>query len=444
MSSFLGKKKPANEPINLLAQEPPGSSFLGRSFNHVPVNPNAVPALPEIDSMVKGALFQGMPATPPAAPTPDPMNIDAMVQQALMGSAPAPAPAMSPMASPNDMPSAMPQRAPGMKPAAPKAEAPAPMNPAIREYIAKKYGFGGDESADALKLEQENAREDRLMSDIGSAGNTIGAAIAGVKADNSFYDKMSAGAGQGVRDLQERRKSAMDDMTYGKALKEQEAEGAEDDLGSNVTKTYQMLANKMLPGKDFSRMSATEIKRLVPSLEKIYSIQSQADARKQMASILAGKQAAKTAAEHSLEGRMAKLGNEGKARLDNAMMAYRAARDMKAALDQGDWTVHPVGDNDFTDAKGRWTEGLGRMQSGGQIGRQEKKDFEGMVPGPLQDKRMQYKKLENAEREMRARLKTLGFTPEELDRQAQGPAAPMQQAHDIDAIDAILKERGEL
>ena len=407
------------------------------------MNPNAVPALPEIDSMVKGALFSGMPATPP--PQADPMNIDAMVQQALMGGNPTAAPAMSPMASPVESPmsamSGMPKRAPAAKPA---SEAPAPMNPVVKEYIAKKYGFGGDESAEALKLAQEKAGESRLLADLGSAGNTIGAAIAGVKSDTSFYDKMRDGAGQDVKDLQERRKSAIDDMGYGKALKEQEAEGAEDAPDSEVTKTYQMLAGKMLPGKDFSKMSATEIKRLVPSLEKIYAIQSQADARKQMASILAGKQAAKSAADSSLEGRKAKLGTEGKQRLDNAMMAYRAVRDMKQALDNGDWTVHPVGDNNFTDAKSRWVEGLGRMQSGGQIGAQEKKSFADMAPGPTQSSEMQRKKLENAEREMRARIKTLGFSPEELDEDARGPGSSMQQAHDIDAIDAILKARGEL
>lgn len=447
MSSVLGRGKQKSFKFeDMLNPNPEGSSLLGRSYNAVPVDPNAIPVLPEIDGMVKDALMQGAPT--PTVDKPVLPDVDAMVQQALMGKAPEPTPAMSPMASP-EMPPAMPSQSsvapmPKRAPAA-KPEAPAAMNPVVKEYIAKKYGFGGAESDDALMRAQEGANDTRFLANMASAGNTIGSAIAGVKADNSFFDKMSEGAGQGARDLQERRKGKMDDITYGKALKDQEAEGEEENPDSSMTKTYQALASKMLPGKDFSKMTAAQIKRLVPSLEKIYQITEQGNARREMANILAGKASAKAAADKSLEGRLAKLGAEGKQRLDNAMMAHRAIRDMRAALDGGDNTFSVVGDNNFTEARRRYTEGLGRMQSGGQIGGGELRTFQDMVPGVKDKSEMQRKKLQNAELEMRQRIRTLGFDPDELDAQARGPqVSPQSQAHDIDAIDAILKERGEI
>lgn len=254
------------------------SSILGRK-KQIEVDPNAIALFPEIDGMVKSAIMQGAPE--PTVDKPALPEVDAMVQQALMGKAPAPVPELSPMANIPEMPDvpplpAMPKRAP-----AAKAEAPAAMNPAIKEYIAKKYGFDGAESDEALMRAQERGDDSRFLANMASAGNTVGAAIAGVKADNSFYDKLRDGAGQGVKDLQDRRKGKMDDMVYGKALKEQEAEGSEDDPNSDMTMRLRELASRMSPKSDFSKMSASQIKRVLPTIEKLYEADQRSLDRKE-------------------------------------------------------------------------------------------------------------------------------------------------------------------
>jgi cytochrome c2 len=396
---------------------------------------------PNQDEDLGGQLVQDALAgkqLPPVAPAPAVPDIGGdLVSQALTPPQPVYMDQFAPTQAPVAPPSAF-----GKK----SGTSGSDINPVVKDYIAKKYGFSGDLSDDSLKAAQKSAQNERFIADMGTAGNTIGAALAGVKADNSFYDKMRDGAGQGVKDIQERRKGQIDDMSYGKALKEQAETADEDEINSPTTKTYQMLASKMLPGKDFSNLTAGQIKRLIPSLEKVYQVQEQTNSRLAMAKMLQGARAAKDADAKSLTGRLSKLGAEGKQRLDNAMMAYRAVKDMSDALDKGDNTFSIIGDNNFTEAKRRYTEGLGRMQSGGQISGPEMSNFGAMVPGARDAKEMQQKKLRNAEHEMLRRIKTLGFDPKEVDADARGLSEPSagQTAFDVDAIDAILKQRGAL
>lgn len=56
----------------------------------------------------------------------------------------------------------------------------------------------------------------------------------------------------------------------------------EDNVGSETSKTYQALAKKMMPSKDFSGMSATQLKQGIPALEKLYQIDQNALARRDM------------------------------------------------------------------------------------------------------------------------------------------------------------------
>lgn len=102
------------------------------------------------------------------------------------------------------------------------------------------------------------------------------------------------------------------------------------------------------------------------------------------------------------------------ARLDNVVMALKSVYGMKKALAEGQWTVSPIGDNDFTLSKTGWAESLGRMQSGGAISKPEEKRFGQFAPGPADKAPMQQKKLGQGEAEMLSRLKTLGFEPSEF------------------------------
>lgn len=114
----------------------------------------------------------------------------------------------------------------------------------------------------------------------------------------------------------------------------------------------------------------------------------------------------------SKEDRLRGLGTEGKARYDNANMALTAVRDMSGSLNAGQSTFQLVGDNDFTIARRNFEEALGRMQSGGAIGKEEVKSFRAMAPGIMDSPEIRKKKLAQLEVEMGNRLKTLGFDPE--------------------------------
>lgn len=124
--------------------------------------------------------------------------------------------------------------------------------------------------------------------------------------------------------------------------------------------------------------------------------------------------AAKHKNENGLTGdaaRLAKLPNEARSRYDNVVMASKALNDMNAALDQGQDRYSIVGDNDFTAALGRFKEAVGRMQSGGQIGQAEGKDFINLVRSMGDDVPMTKKKLATVKTEMQSRYKSLGFDP---------------------------------
>lgn len=125
--------------------------------------------------------------------------------------------------------------------------------------------------------------------------------------------------------------------------------------------------------------------------------------------------AEKKAYSKSVEGRLEKLGIEGKARVDNAKLGLTAVQGMAdslLALDQKTFSMW--GDNDFTQQRTLFEEALGRMQSGGAITKEEENRFKNMAPNFRDTPDIQRKKLKQLQGEMASRLNTLGFKPEEL------------------------------
>ena len=113
-------------------------------------------------------------------------------------------------------------------------------------------------------------------------------------------------------------------------------------------------------------------------------------------------------------GRLEKLGGEQKARLDNAKLGLVAARGMADSLNAGSNTFSVIGDNDFTQQRALFEEALGRMQSGGAISKDEENRFKKMAPSFWDTPEMRQKKLAQIQTEMESRIKTLGFTPEQI------------------------------
>lgn len=121
-----------------------------------------------------------------------------------------------------------------------------------------------------------------------------------------------------------------------------------------------------------------------------------------------------SAFEKTTEGRVSKLTGEKAKRLDEARMGFTAVNGMAAALDNGDDTFSMVGDNDFTRFSSAFEEGLGRMQSGGMIGKEEAARFRKMRPTAMDSKEQQRAKLLFLQDEFTNRMKTLGFAPQDF------------------------------
>ncbi len=102
------------------------------------------------------------------------------------------------------------------------------------------------------------------------------------------------------------------------------------------------------------------------------------------------------------------------ARMDNATMGLAAIEDMTKAHAAGDNTFSIIGDNDYTQARTRFEEAIGRMQSGGAINDDEAKRFRGMAPTSWDSAPMQKKKLQDMANEMANRVRSMGLDPDQV------------------------------
>lgn len=156
---------------------------------------------------------------------------------------------------------------------------------------------GLEEEDEYTKLFAENDAKRKALDEASSGYDTTGAvtgALASLAA--GFQGKDSLGA---VNQIQNQRRqsradesSALDKWKQGKlaelsAKRDQVKAGREDekysqdqekvkresDVASQDSMMAQQLASKMVPGRDFSKMSASQINQILPSLSKIYEVE---------------------------------------------------------------------------------------------------------------------------------------------------------------------------
>jgi hypothetical protein len=101
-------------------------------------------------------------------------------------------------------------------------------------------------------------------------------------------------------------------------------------------------------------------------------------------------------------------------RFDSASMGLAAVKGMTDAYNKGDNTFSLIGDNSFTMASRDFEEALGRMQSGGAIGKEEVARFRAMRPIATDNVDIQKAKLAKLYQEMASRVSNLGFDPNEV------------------------------
>ena len=102
------------------------------------------------------------------------------------------------------------------------------------------------------------------------------------------------------------------------------------------------------------------------------------------------------------------LNSADKKRINDAQGAYEGIKDMAAALNNGDFTFSPIGDNNFTNARSRFIESFGRLQSGGAISADEVENFKNLVPKSTDSREMQQLKLNKLEEQVSRVMSQLG------------------------------------
>lgn len=135
-------------------------------------------------------------------------------------------------------------------------------NPQVKEYLAKKYGYGEELDDQALEDAQNQASDDRMWARMGEAGANLGAAIAGVQSpDPSFYRGVAKDAGQNVADIKERRAGQIEDLKFGAASRDMDPQGRSADV---LRQVYAPVLKKMgIDPNVLSGMSSDEIKSFI-------------------------------------------------------------------------------------------------------------------------------------------------------------------------------------
>lgn len=288
----------------------------------------------------------------------------------------------------------------------------------LREYLENKYSNSKREDIVAAnEKEQRGANWQAGIAGLGAAiaGNDVGRAVTTVmdRQKSARDDKLSSFDKSRSRALQDFQTStSLDTYDENQALKSRLQ-----DPNSFESKLARETAQKMMPDKDFTGMNAATLERAIPSITKLYQADQTANYREALinnANYKREKQKAKEDYVKSPKGKLESLSGSDKARFDNALMVLKNIDDMATALENGENTYSFIGDNSFTEAQRRATEAYGRMQSGGAINKEEEDRFQKTLPNKWDSEEIQRQKLLKQREEMISRLKTLGFSMEEV------------------------------
>lgn len=133
--------------------------------------------------------------------------------------------------------------------------------------------------------------------------------------------------------------------------------------------------------------------------------------------------------EKTPQGKVEKLSSAEKQRFDNVTMGLNALNDLETAYKSqnregsggplslagnADMMRIPFrGDTDYTAAADRWSEAIGRMQSGGAISKDEEKRFLRLVPSAFDSPQVAQQKIDNLKMELSSRLRNFGVSEDQ-------------------------------
>jgi hypothetical protein len=152
------------------------------------------------------------------------------------------------------------------------------MDPQLREYLLNRYK---EEEAAA----QQQAQDAQLVDDLQQAGSGIGYAIAGVQKpnDNAYYAARREANQAPIKQADKSRKSAMENYSLGRQFAKDDRDDAQiavkADPSSSESDLARQMASKLMPGKDFSGMTAAQLEAQIPTLSKMYEMDLRAQER---------------------------------------------------------------------------------------------------------------------------------------------------------------------
>jgi len=306
------------------------------------------------------------------------------------------------------------------------------MDSILDEYMKKKYGDDYQANAESdYKERQGNINSGSIMS-------SLGAALAGrdPNTSNDYYNQLNKQAkentiGKIENDRNQFVKNQTDNANLKDIITKNEMDMAQKDpnarqsiLARALAKKYNMPVQDTDSYKDVSqfmdpkKMMETEAASNVDFAKQKQLRQMDQSFKKEENALSRANDIEKIQAKMEIDALKKKdpksLNSTDKARLDNALMVLKGIDDMGSALDKGVNTFSMIGDNPYTQAERRATEGYGRMQSGGTINKEEEANFSKTLPKSLDNKELQRKKLLDQRAEMISRMKTLGFDPADL------------------------------
>lgn len=309
------------------------------------------------------------------------------------------------------------------------------MNPLVKDYLMKKMGRApqGNAASDNTNVEtptspmvtKPNPFSDEERNKVKSNMESRQGDLALAQLASSFGDALARKDSSGTQNYFNGLRANIKDETLNdfdkrkKQSREDVVNKRQDDMydpNSSQSMAFKKIIEAQFPqiaksfGNDWANVAAADQENIFKPLQ----LKEQIEARKQTAQMAYDLKKSELEKKNSPEQRLQHLSGTDKARYDNALMAIKGLDEMAKALDGGQNTFSMIGDNDYTAASRRATEAYGRMQSGGAINKEEESKFEKTLPGKTDSKDIQRKKLVAQREEMVSRLKTLGFTPEQV------------------------------
>lgn len=173
----------------------------------------------------------------------------------------------------------------------------------VEKYLKDKF-FGQGVDDPAIVAEQDARQQKNLGVNLGRAFNSIGAGLAGVKADQSGFDNLQKQAGQGLEDIATRRKGLLDELTASNTQGDTIREMSLRDPNSPQSEAVRNMITRLYPNEfkdiDLSQITAADRDLVYKPIELKLAIEDRRASRRDVLDLKREAQASKQKQEAKL------------------------------------------------------------------------------------------------------------------------------------------------